>query len=121
MEPWLITPVPNVLPRTPEERFNSAHSLGRCRVEMTHGCLKNIFRCLGDDRQLRYKPRVVGSIINSCAVLYNMRCYLRLPHPPAEDPAQRGQHEAQEQHAAVEMPLDADAQRIRQSLITRFM
>lgn len=71
-EPFLMTPILNALPGSPQERYNNAHCLARNCVERCIGVLKMRFRCINGERELRYNPRTVGSIINTCAVLHNM-------------------------------------------------
>ncbi|KAI4462422.1 hypothetical protein MML48_4g00013483 [Holotrichia oblita] len=46
LQPYLLTPVPDVQPNSPEERFNRAHSSARNCVERCIGTLKTRFRCL---------------------------------------------------------------------------
>lgn len=78
LEPWLMTPVLNAQPGSPEDRYTNAHCRARVCVERLNGVLKGVFRCLNQDRTLRYSPRKCGSIINACAVLHNMRRHLNL-------------------------------------------
>ncbi|XP_061724275.1 putative nuclease HARBI1 [Cydia pomonella] len=88
LEPWLMTPVLNAAPNSPEERYTAWHCRVRNTIERTNGYLKNIFRCLGHDRVLHYSPAKASAIIYTCCTLYNiMQHYKNLPitgEPEAE-------------------------------------
>ncbi|KAG5863086.1 hypothetical protein JTB14_036697 [Gonioctena quinquepunctata] len=71
-QPWLITPFLHTLPESPEERYNRAHCRARNCVERCIGVLKMRFQCINGERVLRYNPRMVGSVVNTCADLHNM-------------------------------------------------
>nr|CAI5870065.1 unnamed protein product [Callosobruchus analis] len=79
VRPWLQTPFPDVIPGTPEERYNIAHRRTRSLIERTNGVLKMRFRCLLKHRVLHYAPHRCSKIINSCAVLHNMCIDNNLP------------------------------------------
>ncbi|KAJ8911985.1 hypothetical protein NQ315_003267 [Exocentrus adspersus] len=70
-EPWLMTPVLNAPPDSPEGRYNAA--LVRART------LKMRFRCLLKERVLKYHPHKAGEIINACCVLHNMCVRANVP------------------------------------------
>ncbi|XP_064475621.1 putative nuclease HARBI1 [Ornithodoros turicata] len=83
LQPWLMTPVRS--PSTPEEqRFNSAHSRTRVRIEHCFGVLKMRFRCLQRYRTLHFAPDRCCKIINACAVLHNM-CLVYNTVEPLDD------------------------------------
>ncbi|KAG5877826.1 hypothetical protein JTB14_011862 [Gonioctena quinquepunctata] len=67
-----MTPFLHTLPEIPEGRYNRAHCRARNCVERCIGVWKMRFRCINGERVLRYNPRMVGSIVNTCAVLHNM-------------------------------------------------
>ncbi|XP_030747090.1 putative nuclease HARBI1 [Sitophilus oryzae] len=88
-EPWLMTPIGNALPNTPEHRYTQAQIRARNSVERCIGVLKGRFLCLS--KIMRYSPEKVGNIFNDCGILHNI-CLngvldfdLPLP-PPADDP-----------------------------------
>lgn len=69
LRPWLLTPVMNAEPNSPEDRYNRAQRQIRSLIERTNGLLKSRFRCLLKHRVLHYKPDVASRIINACVVL----------------------------------------------------
>lgn len=71
-QPWLMTPVVNAAPGTPEFVYTERHIISRNCIERLNGVLKARFRCISQERKLRYDPVTVGKIITSCAVLHNM-------------------------------------------------
>ncbi|XP_011870611.1 PREDICTED: putative nuclease HARBI1 [Vollenhovia emeryi] len=86
LRPWLLTPVMNAAPDSPEDRYNIAHRGIRSLIERTNGLLKMRFRCLLKHRVLHYKPDVASRIINSCVMLHNMCIEEQIPEPrPEED------------------------------------
>lgn len=87
MEPWLLTPFPEVQPGTQEEYFNQRHSTTRSTVERCFGVMKKRFRCLLKYRSLEYTPEKAGQIINACAVLHNMCIRANIPPPPEPEEA----------------------------------
>ncbi|XP_025992133.2 putative nuclease HARBI1 [Solenopsis invicta] len=72
LRPWLLTPLNDVQPATPEERYNQCFKRTRSIIERCNGLLKMRFRCLLKHRVLHYTPNVASKIINSCVVLHNM-------------------------------------------------
>lgn len=50
-------------------------------VERFFGVFRSMWRCLSRSYQrvLMYRPEMAGKIVNTCAVLYNMRIQYRLP------------------------------------------
>lgn len=85
LRPWLLTPLPDFLPNTPEERFNDRLTSIRSIIERCNGLLKNRFRCLLRHRVLHYRPEVAGNIVNACAILHNM-CIENNVAEPVEAP-----------------------------------
>lgn len=75
-EPWLMTPIENALPGTPESRYTESHIQTRNCVERCIGVLKGRFLCLS--KILRYSPEKVGNIVNACAILHNICVAARL-------------------------------------------
>ena len=99
-EPYLMTPILNPLPGSPEDRYMTTHILARNCIERCNGvlktrfryikmtfiglpnsqfnisvieCYKNFFfRCIMGERKLRYTPPKCGNIIIACAVLHNI-------------------------------------------------
>lgn len=71
-QPWLMTPILNVAPGSPQELYNNAHAAARNCIERCFGVLKGKFRCLLGERTLRYSPEKVGTIVVACAVLHNI-------------------------------------------------
>lgn len=78
-QPWLMTPITNALPDTPEGRYTTALVQARSCIERCIGILKGRFRCILGERMLRYKPRVVARIIIACVILHNICMEGRLP------------------------------------------
>ncbi|KAJ8930286.1 hypothetical protein NQ314_016905 [Rhamnusium bicolor] len=71
-QPWLMTPIVNAAPGTPEFIYTERHVLSRNVIERLNGVFKGRFRCISQERKLRYDPVTVGKIITSCAVLHNL-------------------------------------------------
>ncbi|KAH9644707.1 hypothetical protein HF086_016415 [Spodoptera exigua] len=69
---YMMTPVTDVTPDTPEAHYTSVHVGTRNIVERTIGLLKARFRCLLVHRVLHYAPPVAASIVNACVVLHNI-------------------------------------------------
>lgn len=72
LQPWLLTPILNAAPDTPEFRYTERHMTARNCVERCIGVLKGRFRCLLVERKLRYNPFKVAQIIHSCTILHNI-------------------------------------------------
>ncbi|CAH1972321.1 unnamed protein product [Acanthoscelides obtectus] len=75
-EPWLMTPIQNALPGSPERRYTDSHTQTRNCVERCIGVLKGRFLWLSN--LLRYIPEKVGNIANACAILHNICVAARL-------------------------------------------
>ncbi|CAH2017698.1 unnamed protein product [Acanthoscelides obtectus] len=75
-EPWLMTPIQNALPGSPERRYTDSHIQTRNCVERCIGVLKGRFLCLSN--VLRYSPEKVGNIANACVILHNICVAARL-------------------------------------------
>ncbi|KAJ8929627.1 hypothetical protein NQ314_011494 [Rhamnusium bicolor] len=71
-QPWLMTPIVNAAPGTPEFIYTERHVLSRNVIERLNGVFKGRFRCISQERKLRYDPVTVGKIVTSCAVLHNL-------------------------------------------------
>ncbi|XP_060800801.1 putative nuclease HARBI1 [Amyelois transitella] len=82
---FLMTPVVNALPETPEGHYTNVHVRARNVIERTIGLLKSRFRCLLAHRVLHYKPQVAASIVNACVILHNICNKANLPAPEISD------------------------------------
>ncbi|XP_061712786.1 putative nuclease HARBI1, partial [Cydia pomonella] len=100
LEPWLMTPVLNPAPGSPEARYTVWHCRVRNTIKRTNGYLKNVFRCLGHDRVLHYSPTKASSIINACCVVYNiMQHYRNVPEEIVGDIDEDAPQELPHRHA----------------------
>ncbi|KAL5237057.1 hypothetical protein ACI65C_004467 [Semiaphis heraclei] len=79
LRPWLLTPLSDPIPDTPESLFNKWSTIERC-----NGILKMRFRCLLKHRVLHYNPERASKIIVSCCILHNMCINANLPVPQRE-------------------------------------
>lgn len=84
LEPFLLTPILNPQPNSPEARYNETHIRARLCVERCFGLLKMRFRCLLKERTARYDPQFVGKLFNACAILHNI-CLDHNFHIPVDD------------------------------------
>ncbi|XP_055905158.1 putative nuclease HARBI1 [Eupeodes corollae] len=82
LQPWLLTPYRNATEGSAEIRFNNIHSAARSQIERTIGILKGRWRCLSNERKLRFDPETVTQIINVCCALHNACIHFRLPFIP---------------------------------------
>lgn len=72
LEKYMLTPVIDALPDTPEGRYTKRHCQIRNRIERLFGVLKARWRCLRKDRILHYQPEAAAIIVYSCAILHNL-------------------------------------------------
>ncbi|XP_018569519.1 putative nuclease HARBI1 [Anoplophora glabripennis] len=72
IQPWLMTPILDAPPNTPQAVYNDRHIRTRNVVERGFGVWKARFRCLRKDRVLHYSHATAGRIIYACAVLHNI-------------------------------------------------
>ncbi|XP_025424342.1 putative nuclease HARBI1 [Sipha flava] len=79
LRPWLLTPINDHLPNSPEARYNNWLYKTRSIIERCNGVLKMRFRCLLKHRVLHYTPEKAASIINACAILNNICIINNLP------------------------------------------
>jgi hypothetical protein len=93
-EPWLLLPILNAVPGSPEENYTTLHCRTRCCVERCFGLLKSRFRCLLQHRTLHYSHRTAAQIINTCATLHNIALDLRLPNPEPLEAAEQAREQA---------------------------
>ncbi|KAJ8915388.1 hypothetical protein NQ315_008275 [Exocentrus adspersus] len=77
LQPWLMTPLPDALPNTPEAVYNERHIRTRNVAERGFGVWKARFRCLRKDRVLHYSHAAAARIIYACAVLHNAAQHTR--------------------------------------------
>ncbi|KAG4072195.1 hypothetical protein HA402_014424 [Bradysia odoriphaga] len=68
--PWVMKPYDTPTSAAKAE-YNRIHRKLRSLVERAIGLLKARFRCLLNERKLRYDPLISGCIIYSCSVLHN--------------------------------------------------
>ncbi|KAI4455776.1 hypothetical protein MML48_9g00002260 [Holotrichia oblita] len=85
LRPWLLTPLANTEPNTPQGAYNERHMSTRSVIERCNGVLKLRFRCLLKHRVLPYAPNRASKIINSCCILHNMCIENNLPPVPLDD------------------------------------
>ncbi|XP_063837186.1 putative nuclease HARBI1 [Ostrinia nubilalis] len=69
---YLMTPITDTSPDTPEAHYTYLHVRTRNVVERTIGLLKARFRCLLVHRVLHYSPPVAAFIVNACVILHNI-------------------------------------------------
>ncbi|XP_023949706.2 putative nuclease HARBI1 [Bicyclus anynana] len=79
-EPYLLTPISNPTPNSPDERYNKAQIKTRNSVERLFGVWKKRFPCL--QKTLGNKIKNVPTIIVACAVLHNVAIKYKDPEPP---------------------------------------
>ncbi|KAJ0169386.1 hypothetical protein K1T71_014973 [Dendrolimus kikuchii] len=84
---FLMTPIINAAPDTPESHYTDIHVRTRNIIERTIGLLKARFRCLLVHRVLHYKPEMAGSITNACVILHNIcnKANISVPNLSNED------------------------------------
>nr|CAI5849501.1 unnamed protein product [Callosobruchus analis] len=85
LQPWLMTPVLDARPNTPEAMYNSLHTSTRNVVERGFGVWKARFRCLRKDRVLHYSHATSALIIYACAVLHNICRIFNVENEPDDD------------------------------------
>ncbi|KAJ8968623.1 hypothetical protein NQ314_002210 [Rhamnusium bicolor] len=81
LQPWLMTPITDAAPNSPEAHYTKCHVRARNVGERGNGMWKEKFRCLKKDRVLHYKHAAAGRIIYSCAVLHNICRFYNVPDP----------------------------------------
>lgn len=69
LEPWLLTPIINAHPDSPQQRYTDWHCQVRNTIERVNGYLKGSFRCLGIERVLHYAPEKASAIIYACCII----------------------------------------------------
>lgn len=79
-----MTPISNAVTEG-QRTYNTAHMKCRNPIERCNGVLKQRFRCLLKERQMRYSPEKAGLIINACAVLHNILVQAKFPLPEEID------------------------------------
>lgn len=89
--PFLMVPVPDPQPGSPEELYNELHATAYNSAQKTVDMLKSRFRCLLAQYPLRYEPVMVAKIVIACCVLHNICNRAGLPAPTLEPEEQ--QHE----------------------------
>ncbi|XP_071629528.1 putative nuclease HARBI1, partial [Temnothorax longispinosus] len=85
LRPWLLTPIANAQPMTPEGRYNERQMSCRSLIKRCNGLLKMRFRCCLKHRVLHYSPVIASKIINTCVVLHNMCIAHNVPDPLPEE------------------------------------
>nr|CAD7412958.1 unnamed protein product [Timema poppensis] len=81
LEPYLMTPIRNVLVNSPEGRYTTCHHQTRNCVDRLFGVMKSEWQCLLKERVLKYTPPTAGRIIIACAVLNNMMRHYKIEEP----------------------------------------
>lgn len=81
LRPWMMTPITNAAPHTPEEYYTNRLTSTRSIIERVNGVLKMRFRCLIQYRALQYAPTKVAKIVKACCVLHNMCIQDGVPIP----------------------------------------
>ncbi|XP_022182585.1 putative nuclease HARBI1 [Myzus persicae] len=76
---WLLTPLYQPQPNTPEANYNKWFCRTRSIIERCNGVLKMRFRCLLKHRVLHYSLEKAASIINSCTILHNISISNNIP------------------------------------------
>ncbi|CAK1585318.1 unnamed protein product [Parnassius mnemosyne] len=69
---YLMTPIVDAPPNTPEGYYTDMHVRARNVIERTIGLMKARFRCLLVHRVLHYEPHMAASIVNACVILHNI-------------------------------------------------
>ncbi|KAJ8909980.1 hypothetical protein NQ315_008241 [Exocentrus adspersus] len=85
LRPWLLTPLEQPEPNTPEFRFNTAFKRARSTIERCNGLLKSRFRCLLKHRVLHYSPTTAAKIVNACTILHNLCIEYGIPEVELEE------------------------------------
>lgn len=120
LQPWLLTPIENAQPDSPESRYTERHTATRNTIERLNGVLKSRFRCLIKHRALHYLPPKAGKVIYACAVLHNMCLEYNVPEIENEVEVEDIQNDA-ENDAEIQIEVDnnilTSARRIRNNLI----
>ena len=81
LRPWLMTPLTQADPDTPEERYKTCFKHTRSIIERCNGLLKMRFRWLLKHRVLHYSLSVAGTIVNGCTILHNLCVQANLSEP----------------------------------------
>lgn len=87
LQPWIMTPIPDAPPNSPEGIYTTRHCSARNIVERAFGVLKQRFRCLLKHRCLHYSHTAAGRIIYSCIILHNICRLNNLPEFDEENDA----------------------------------
>ncbi|XP_053975576.1 putative nuclease HARBI1 [Hylaeus volcanicus] len=85
LRPWLLTPINDTRPGTPEAVYSDCLKKARSLIERYNGILKLRFRCLLKHKVLHYNPNTASKIINACVVLHNMCIQNGLPAPQQDE------------------------------------
>ncbi|KAG5894217.1 hypothetical protein JTB14_002268 [Gonioctena quinquepunctata] len=80
-----MTSIVDAVAGTPEFAYTEAQMSARNCVERCIGVLKGRFRCIMEERKLRYEPGKVGTIINACAILHDICTERRLEFEPVNN------------------------------------
>lgn len=105
--------------------YNQKLCKARSIVERLFGIIKGTWRCLSYQRILMYAPEISGQIVNSCAVLHNMRVHYRLPleieeniiFDDAHADQANGIDEKEEQDVILRRGPKAIAQRVQKQIM----
>lgn len=137
-EPFLLTPIVNAEPGSREDNYTRRHCQVRNCIERAFGVLKIRWRCLRQDRVLKYEPQSASNIITACAVLHNilmkyrygctlsrthinyvltLHCF-RYPMPDEERPDDHEEHDPI--NAEDNGQPRAEARQVRQRIINTY-
>lgn len=119
MRPWLLTPLLEPTPNTPEARFNDAFKSIRATIERCNGVLKARFRCLLQHRTLHYSPVKAVKIINACCVLHNICMANNVAVPEDDEQVQHilNMNDANDENMGNVNPDLTAGRRMRQTII----
>ncbi|CAI6355128.1 unnamed protein product [Macrosiphum euphorbiae] len=124
LRPWLMTPLNNPEPNTPEGRYNEWFSKTRSLIERTNGLLKMRFRCLLKHRVLHYHPIKASKIINACVILHNICIKNNVPEPIDEitNDVGLGMHYVEENHLNLQQvnPALLAGRRMQHQIINNY-
>lgn len=117
-QPWLLTPILDAAPGSPQEKYTKRHTSARSCIEKCLRVLKGRFRCLHGERGLRYAPETVEKIVVVCAVLHNMCISFNVPY--LEDEIELEDIGDLEAPPNVKLDMLKEGRRVRDKVITRY-
>ncbi|KAJ8971817.1 hypothetical protein NQ314_000528 [Rhamnusium bicolor] len=118
LQPWLMTPIIDAAPNTPEGHYTTRHIHARNVGERGNGVWKGRFRCLKKDRVLQYNHATAGRIIYSCAVLHNICRRYNIPDVDIDDDDDNVDNDNVE-HDSPHQPVNPDVNILAEARIIR--